>query len=182
MNEAKQRSRQRRSKIESMTLADEPCPDCGSQHHRSCKAEAPAASSPDYRTRKEWLDAGRCPDCNFTFKACICNRKIIPNSTWKFCGHPVYLGTYSCSCTAEEESPGAPTWNDFLTTLLQPLKDACDRDWKDETPEQVVTIAANAIYWRDRELIESRAIIREWAERINGIYVTLKAKGSGSDK
>jgi hypothetical protein len=28
------------------------------------------------------------------------------------------------------------------------LKKACDRDWKDETPEQVAQIAANAIYWR----------------------------------
>jgi hypothetical protein len=25
-------------KIESMVLADEPCPDCGSRHHRSCES------------------------------------------------------------------------------------------------------------------------------------------------
>jgi hypothetical protein len=36
--------------------------------------------------------------------------------------------------------------------MLQPLKDACDRDWKDESPDQIITIAANAIYWRDREI------------------------------
>ena len=44
-----------------------------------------------------------------------------------------------------------------LTPLdLQPLKDACDRNWTDETPEQVVTIAANAIYWRQREIEDLR--------------------------
>ena len=31
---------------------------------------------------------------------------------------------------------------------LQPLKDACNREWKDETPQEIVSIAANAIYWR----------------------------------
>lgn len=35
---------------------------------------------------------------------------------------------------------------------LQPLKDACDRDWLDETPQQIVAIAANAIFWRQREI------------------------------
>jgi len=38
-----------------------------------------------------------------------------------------------------------------MITLVAPLKAACDRDWKDETPEQVVSIAANAIYWRGRD-------------------------------
>ncbi|MDA4129237.1 MAG: hypothetical protein OK457_00550 [Thaumarchaeota archaeon] len=32
--------------------------------------------------------------------------------------------------------------------LVAPLKKQCDRDWKDETPEQIVAIACNAIYWR----------------------------------
>ncbi len=36
--------------------------------------------------------------------------------------------------------------------LIQPLKRECDREWKEETPEQVVAIAANAIYWRDEEI------------------------------
>ncbi len=35
---------------------------------------------------------------------------------------------------------------------LQPLKDACDRDWKDETPQQIIVIAANAIHWRNRQV------------------------------
>jgi hypothetical protein len=38
-----------------------------------------------------------------------------------------------------------------IAALLKPLKDACDRDWKDETSEQIVAIAANAIYWRHIE-------------------------------
>ena len=41
--------------------------------------------------------------------------------------------------------------------LVQLLKDACDRDWKDETPAQVVAIAANAIYWRGRSAKEAEA-------------------------
>jgi len=44
----------------------------------------------------------------------------------------------------------------YLELLLQPLKDACDRDWEDETPEQVVAIAANAIYWRGRAANKQR--------------------------
>jgi len=39
-----------------------------------------------------------------------------------------------------------------LNELLQPLKDSCDRDWKDESPAQIIAIAANAIYWRDKEI------------------------------
>ncbi len=37
---------------------------------------------------------------------------------------------------------------DAVESLLQPLKEACDRDWEDETPIQIVAIAANAIHWR----------------------------------
>ena len=33
---------------------------------------------------------------------------------------------------------------------LKVLKDACERDWKDETPIQIASIAANAIYWRGK--------------------------------
>jgi len=58
-----------------------------------------------------------------------------------------------------------------LQTLLKPLKDACDRDWKDETPEQIVAIAANAIYWRGKqesplpleELWEEYGATRAWS-------------------
>ena len=32
--------KKRNEKVESMVLADEPCPDCGSNHHRSCKRMA----------------------------------------------------------------------------------------------------------------------------------------------
>lgn len=33
-------------------------------------------------------------------------------------------------------------------TLVEPLKEVLDRDWEDETPEQIITIARNGIYWR----------------------------------
>jgi len=36
-----------------------------------------------------------------------------------------------------------------FATLLKLMKKSCDRDWKDETPEQIVTIFANADYWRN---------------------------------
>lgn len=37
------------------------------------------------------------------------------------------------------------------------LQKACDRDWKDETLYQTAIIAANAIYWRDREIANLKA-------------------------
>ena len=40
---------------------------------------------------------------------------------------------------------------------LSPLKAACDRSWADETPQQIVSIAANAIYWRDQEIAKLKA-------------------------
>ena len=43
-----------------------------------------------------------------------------------------------------------------LAALVEPLKKACDRAWEDETPEQIVAIAANAIYWREQEIAELR--------------------------
>lgn len=33
---------------------------------------------------------------------------------------------------------------------LKVLKDACERDWTDETPIQIASIAANAIHWRGK--------------------------------
>jgi hypothetical protein len=45
-----------------------------------------------------------------------------------------------------------PTREQPSPELLQLLKDACDRDWKDETPEVIIRIACNALYWRDREI------------------------------
>ena len=35
-----------------------------------------------------------------------------------------------------------------MQKLVEPLKKQCDRHWEDETPEQVVAIACNGIYWR----------------------------------
>ena len=40
--------------------------------------------------------------------------------------------------------------------LLQLLKDSCDRDWKDESPEVIIRIACNALYWRDYEIAKLR--------------------------
>jgi hypothetical protein len=34
--------------------------------------------------------------------------------------------------------------------ILEPLKQALDRAWKDETPEQIIAIACNGLYWRSR--------------------------------
>lgn len=38
-------AQQAHSKVESMVLADEPCPDCGSHHHRSCATVAPVGTA-----------------------------------------------------------------------------------------------------------------------------------------
>jgi hypothetical protein len=45
--------------------------------------------------------------------------------------------------------------------LLEPLKAACDRSWSDETPEQIVAIAANALYWRDQEIARLKAALAD---------------------
>lgn len=34
--------------------------------------------------------------------------------------------------------------------LVRLMKKSCDRDWKNETPEQVLIIFANGYYWRKR--------------------------------
>lgn len=36
----------------------------------------------------------------------------------------------------------------YMEELVKPLKEACDRNWKDENPAQIVAIAANTIHWR----------------------------------
>lgn len=53
-----------------------------------------------------------------------------------------------CTNCADSEHERAEGLQRERDELLKVLKDACDRDWKDETPLQVVTIAANAIHWR----------------------------------
>lgn len=63
--------------------------------------------------------------------------------------------------------------NDMVTVL----KAACDRSWSDETPLHVATIAANGIYWRNRELtaLKSRRDLgrkdfsRRWQHRCESI-------------
>lgn len=42
--------------------------------------------------------------------------------------------------------------------MCEILKSACDRSWENETPRQIASIAANAIYWRQsgREAAEQR--------------------------
>ena len=39
-----------------------------------------------------------------------------------------------------------------LTRNTVVLKLACDRNWTDETPAQVVSVASNALYWRGQEI------------------------------
>jgi hypothetical protein len=68
----------RSTKIESMTLALEPCPDCGSRHHRSCELAVPAE---------------KCNRCVIYHGN---QHKTRTNGTWKDCGHPCHLGTSSC--------------------------------------------------------------------------------------
>jgi hypothetical protein len=46
---------------------------------------------------------------------------------------------------------------DVIEQMVGTLKAACDRDWEKETPLEVAAIAANAIYWRDREIAMLKA-------------------------
>ena len=43
-----------------------------------------------------------------------------------------------------------------LEACIQIIKDACDRDWKDETPAQIATIVSNAMFWRNKKIQELR--------------------------
>ncbi len=52
---------------------------------------------------------------------------------------------------------------------FQPLKDALDRDWKDETPQQIIVIAANGIYWRTRTVIDKVVAICQKYTGMDGI-------------
>jgi hypothetical protein len=59
-----------------------------------------------------------------------------------------------------------------MEKLVAPLKVQCDRDWSDETPEQVVSIACNAIYWRGDELRQALQEAIDWNDeyqRINNL-------------
>ena len=40
---------------------------------------------------------------------------------------------------------------------VQPLKDSMDRKWKDESPQTVIVLAANAIYWRRKHIEDLEA-------------------------
>jgi hypothetical protein len=49
-----------------------------------------------------------------------------------------------------------------LGQVVAVLKAACDREWGDETPLQVATIAANALHWRGEEIKQLRAELEGW--------------------
>lgn len=53
--------------------------------------------------------------------------------------------------------------------LVAPLKEELDRDWEDETPEQIITIARNGIYWRtiaNKNAIQQATVAIEAAARL----------------
>ncbi len=85
-------------------------------------------------------------------------RKGMPESLCRYpnCGQPRSAEVHHIIQCLPDDHPfvGEPTSSEQreLRELLLPLRNACDRDWKDETPAQTVEIAANAIYWRDREI------------------------------
>lgn len=55
-----------------------------------------------------------------------------------------------------------------IAELIAPLKAAIDRDWKDETPEQVITIVCNALLWRAREIdVLSKSLAEQHKEQDN---------------
>jgi hypothetical protein len=63
-----------------------------------------------------------------------------------------------------------------VEAMVEMLKAACDREWKNETPIQVAAIAANAIYWRDAEikrlndvLASAQRDVRETIEALEGM-------------
>jgi len=47
---------------------------------------------------------------------------------------------------------GATTEAASPEELVKPLKATLDRTWSDETPEQVIAIAANGLHWRDHTI------------------------------
>lgn len=62
--------------------------------------------------------------------------------------------------------------------LLQPLKDACDRDWDDETPEQIVAVAANAIHWRQQRAESAERALDQMKEALKSIVAAGKVEYS----
>jgi hypothetical protein len=64
---------------------------------------------------------------------------------------------------------------ELIEEMVSVLKAACDRNWSDETPLQVATIAANAIYWRDREIATLRADLTGAADHVRDTLDALKA-------
>lgn len=74
----------------------------------------------------------------------------------------------TCSCL------GRDTVRAELAAVLNTLKGACDREWSDETPTQIATIVANAIYWRDREIQRLTDVIdsvkRDVRDTLDALY------------
>ena len=46
--------------------------------------------------------------------------------------------------------------------LINQLKSALYRDWKDETPEQIIAIAINGLYYRNKEIKELKDKLDDW--------------------
>ena len=107
---------------------------------------------------------------------------VIPNTGWKLVSENLQPAP-SGSAREWREKHGTHgidigQWTDDdaeayaaarIAELMRPLKEACDREWKDETPEQIVTITANAIYWRGRDHAAARQRIEELEGAIRDI-------------
>lgn len=62
--------------------------------------------------------------------------------------------------------------NHYEERLVTPLKKQCDRHWTDETPEQVVMIACNAIYWRTDAARDDER--EKWQAQISALLGALR--------
>lgn len=90
-----------------------------------------------------------------------------------FCGWSSFIAK-KLDTPAPTEPQGAEAPLDF-----EPLKRECDRKWENEPPQHIVNIAANALYWRQREISTLREQL-EQAKRdletgfMDGAYARLK--------
>ena len=63
---------------------------------------------------------------------------------------------------------GNEIWPDgYITTdknelLIGELKSAIDRSWENETPEQIIAIVINALYYRNKEIKELKDKLEDW--------------------
>lgn len=62
-----------------------------------------------------------------------------------------------------------------IDAMVEILKAACDREWQDETPLQVATIAANAIHARDLEIRRLNDVLASASADVHDVLSMLHA-------